>query len=389
MSTITSGISKEIQAIFSYRKLTGLPPDLNLIEVDMGGSWNWKTNVSITQKERHESGSIEGMSWPVNVHDGALFGGTENSDTLYMFGGTTMDFNQSFPYYLIPPTEQYALWTYDIKGDLWTAFDTSSSGITIPSWGANAEAPNQGLAYYLGGQIDAGTANTTQYLEEDIVRLGGMVVLDTTSSKTKNLTVDESIKSNRQGASMVYVDNFGDAGVLVLLGGRSDADGFLPMDEISIFDVSTTDLTEGASADKNKWYQQKASGTIPSARTDFCLVAAPSQDNSSTSIYMYGGRSNGTIFDDIYVLSIPSFTWVKVFVGEDARWSVTCHFIPPRQMITVGGGGKSNDISTDCDWEQKSLAVLDLSTIGWGSIYDADAPLYEVPDAVVKIIGGR
>lgn len=355
----------------------------------MGGSWDWKTNVSIAQKTRHESGSIEGMSWPVNVHDGALFGGTNTSDTLYMFGGTTKDFNQSFPYYLIPPTEQYALWTYDIQGDLWTAVDTSSSGITIPSWGANAEAPPHGLAFYLGGQIDAGTANTTQDLGEGTVSLGGMVVLDTTSSNMKNLTVAEPIKSNRQGAGMVYVDNFGDAGVLVLLGGYSGADGFLSMDEISIFDIGTTDLSEGASADKNKWYQQKASGTIPSARTDFCLVAAPSQDNSSTSIYMYGGRSNGTIFDDIYVLSIPSFTWVKVFVGEDARWSVTCHFIPPRQMITVGGGGKSSDITSDCDWEQKSLAVLDLSTIGWGSIYDAEASPYEVPDAVVKIIGGR
>lgn len=370
-------------------KLTRSSLDLNLISVDMGSSWNWKTNVSISQKTRHESGSVEGMSWPVNVHDGALFGGTDTSDTLYMFGGTTMDFNQSFPYFLIPPTEQYALWTYDIPGDLWTPFDTSSSGITIPSWGANAEATNQGLAFYLGGQIDGGTANTTQYLGEDTVSLGGMVVLDTTSSKTKNVTVADPIKSNRKGAGMVYVDNFGDAGVLILLGGKSDADGYLPMDDISIFDVKTTDLGDSASGEKNKWYQQKATGSIPSARTDFCLVAAPSQDNSSTSIYMYGGRSDGVIFDDIYVLSIPSFTWVKVFVGEDARWSVTCHFVPPRQMITIGGGGKSSNISADCDWEQKSLAVLDLSTIGWGSIFDADAPLYEVPDAVVKVIGGR
>lgn len=356
----------------------------------MGSSWNWKTNVSISQKARRVSGAVEGMGWPVNVHDGALFGGPEESDTLYMFGGTTLNFNQSFPYYLIPPTEQYAMWQYDMSNDLWAAFDTSSSGITIPSWGANAEATNHGLAFYVGGQVDAGTANTTQDLGDDTVGLGGMVVLDTTSTTMKNLTVEDSIKSNRQGAGMVYVDNFGDAGVLILIGGRTEADGFLPMDEVAIFDVGTTDLGDSASADKNKWYRQKTSGPVPNSRTDFCLVAAPSQDNSSTNIYMYGGRSNGAIFDDIYVLSIPSFTWVKVFVGESARWSVTCHFIPPRQMITIGGGGDSTtDIAADCDWEYKSLAVLDMSTIGWSSTYDANAAPYKIPDSVVKVIGGR
>ena len=187
---------------------------------------------------------------------------------------------------------------------------------------------------------------------------------------------------------MIYVDNFGEKGVLVLIGGRTENDGYLDMSEIAVFDINTLDLSDNSDASKNVWYQQKASGNIPSGRTDFCLVAAPAQDNSSTSIYLYGGKSAGSIFDDIYVLSIPSFTWVKVFVGEDARWSVTCHFVAPRQMITIGGGGKSDNITTDCDWEQKSLAVLDLSTIEWGSTYDADAAAFQVSEAVIKEIGG-
>ncbi|KIW24227.1 uncharacterized protein PV07_09955 [Cladophialophora immunda] len=371
LSTITSGINE------------------NLISVDMTASWDWKTNVSISQNARHESGSVSGMQWPVNVHDGSLFGGMDSSTTLYMFGGTTSSFNQSFPYFEIPPTTQYGLWTYDMDADVWAAVDTSGFLDTIPSWGANAEAPDQGLAFYVGGQIDSGTANTTQFLGEDTVGVGGMVILDTTSNNMKNVTVDDSVKSNRQGAGMVYVDNFGDAGVLVLLGGETQADGLLPMDEIWVFDVSSADLSDNPSSGKNMWYQQTATGDVPTTgRTDFCLVAAPAQDNSSSSIYLYGGTSNGTIFDDVYVLSLPSFTWVKVYTGQDARWSVTCHFIPPRQMITVGGGGKSSNISSDCDWEQKSLAVLDLSTIGWSSVFDAAAPLYDVPDDVVTAIGG-
>ncbi|ETI28220.1 hypothetical protein G647_00669 [Cladophialophora carrionii CBS 160.54] len=360
----------------------------NLISVDMTASWDWKTNISISQNARHESGSVAGMQWPVNVHDGALFGGLNDSPSLTMFGGTTSDFNQSFPNFLIPPDTRYGIWTYDMDGDIWTAVDTSNVLDTIPSWGASAEAPDQGLAFYVGGQIDDGTANSTQFLGDDTVGVSGMVVIETQTNTIKNITGLSGIQTNRQGGGLVYVDNFGNSGVLLLIGGQTQTTGYIPMDEIKIFDIHSMDLTGLAGSGNNLWYEQKATGDIPDARVDFCLVAAPSQDNSSTSIYLYGGTSNGTIFDDIYVLSLPSFTWVKVFTGQDARWSVTCHFIPPRQMITVGGGGKSSNISSDCDWEQKSLAVLDLSTIKWGSVYDAAAPAFEVPEAVVKVIGG-
>ena len=386
-STITSGISKfNSEPIGAYTYF--IIADENLISVDMTASWDWKTNVSISQHARYESGSVAGMKWPVNVHDGALFGGLNDSSTLTMFGGTTSGFNQSFPNYLVPPDTRYGIWTYDMDGDIWTAVDTSGVLDTIPSWGASAEAPYQGLAFYVGGQIDGGTANSTQFLGNDTVGVTGMVVIETQTNTMKNITGLSAIKTNRQGGGLVFVDNFGDSGVLVLVGGKTATDGYISMDDIKVFDIGTMDLTGLAGSGNNLWYSQMATGDIPDARVDFCMVAAPAQDNSSTSIYLYGGTSNGTIFDDIYVLSLPSFTWVKVFTGQDARWSVTCHFMKPRQMITVGGGGKSSNISSDCDWEQKSLAVLDLSTIGWGSVYDAAAAEYDVPDDVVKMIGG-
>lgn len=355
----------------------------------MTASWDWKTNVSISQFARDESGSVAGMKWPVNVHDGALFGGLDGSSSLHMFGGTTSSFNQSFPNYEIPPDTRYGIWDYDMDANLWTAVDTSDSLDTIPSWGASAEAPDQGLAFYVGGQTDNGTANSTQFLGSDTVGVTGMVIYDTTTSKMRNITGLSAVKTNRQGGGLVYLENFGRAGLLVMLGGHTPTDGYLPMDQIKIFDIYTADISDDAGSGNNLWYQQTATGDIPDGRVDFCLVAAPSQDNSTANIYLYGGTSDGTIFDDVYVLSLPSFTWVKVFTGSDARWSVTCHFVPPRQMITVGGGGKSSDITSDCDWEYKSLAVLDLSTIGWGSVFDAGAPAYDIPEDVVKVIGGR
>jgi hypothetical protein len=388
-STITSGISAYCFTLPSS-VLTCPLTDENLISVDMTSSWDWKTNVSISQFARQESGSVAGMKWPVNVHDGALYGGAVDSSTLTMFGGTTSGFNESFPNYLIPPDTRYGIWSYDIEGDLWTAVDTSDSLDTIPSWGASAEVPERNLAFYVGGQFDEGTASSTQYLENSTVGVSGMVVIETTTNTVKNITGLSAIKTNRQGAGLVYVPNFGKAGMLVLIGGQTQTlnEGYIAMDEIKVFDIATMDLTGLSGSGNNLWYSQTATGDIPSSRVDFCLVAAPAQDNSSTNIYLYGGTSDGTIFDDVYVLSLPSFTWVKVFTGSDARWSVTCHFVPPRQMITVGGGGKSSNITSDCDWETKSLAVLDLSTIGWSSVYDAGAPAYEVPDEVVKAIGG-
>lgn len=356
----------------------------------MSQSWDWKQNVTITHSGKGESGSVTGLKYPLNVQNGAFFGGRPGSTTMWQFGGTTAGFNQSFPWYEIPLDMQYAAWTYDNMSGLWSAYDTSSFGISIPSWGASAEAPNLGLGFYVGGQIDNGTSNSTQDLDNPI-GVSNMIVLDTDHGHFYNVSVDESIQSNRQGAGMVYVDTYGKNGVLVMFGGSTSDSGLIPMDQIAVMDVSTlnTSLPESTDAQHNAWYMQQASGDVPSARTDFCLVSAPAQDNSSASIYLYGGKSNGSIFDDVYVLSLPSFTWVKVYTGSDARWSVTCHYMAPRQMITVGGGGKSSNISSDCDWETKSLAVLDLSTIGWSSTYISDAPAYALPSQVVSAIGGK
>lgn len=75
---------------------------------------------------------------------------------------------------------------------------------------------------------------------------------------------------------------------------------------------------------------------------------------------------------------------------------MTCHLVAERQMITVGGqlyqaGGfafQNSTPSNNCDWESKGVAILDLSTLVWGSVYDAHAESYLVPTPVVKAIGG-
>ena len=105
---------------------------------------------------------------------------------------------------------------------------------------------------------------------------------------------------------------------------------------------------------------------------------------------MYGGRGNNNYFiDDVWVLSLPSFTWTQIYQGLSPRFSHTCHVVGNRTMITVGGAANSNYSAAPCDWEYKGVGVFDLSDATWGSVYNAAAGDYAVPSLVVKTIGGR
>lgn len=107
---------------------------------------------------------------------------------------------------------------------------------------------------------------------------------------------------------------------------------------------------------------------------------------------MYGGRNpiTGTLYDETYVLTLPAFTWVKLLVGESPRYAHTCHLVGKRQMLTVGGSlSPANNLTEQCDWESKGVAILDLSTLQWGSAFDAYASPYEVPQNIYQEIGGK
>lgn len=89
----------------------------------------------------------------------------------------------------------------------------------------------------------------------------------------------------------------------------------------------------------------------------------------------------------VYVLSLPSFTWINMYTGDSPRYAMTCHLVGNRQMITVGGAGSAS-ITKECDWERKGVAIYDLSTLSWGSTFTHDAAAYEVPEKVTLKIGG-
>jgi hypothetical protein len=78
---------------------------------------------------------------------------------------------------------------------------------------------------------------------------------------------------------------------------------------------------------------------------------------SSYNIYLYGGAGfgpNATSFDDVYILTIPSFTWIKWYPTSPGTGSphnsLTCNVIDNAQMLVIGGTFPDSDAcdATDC-----------------------------------------
>lgn len=160
------------------------------------------------------------------------------------------------------------------------------------------------------------------------------------------------------------------------------------MNQVTIYDVAAAYGSDSASG----WYTQQTSGIAPEPRVDFCVVLATAPDNSSQNIFLYGGW-DPTInqpYDQIWVLSLPSFTWIQIYNGTSPRFGHTCHATGNRQFITVGGLDQSN-VTDSCDWEYKSVAVYDMTDEdpGWGSIYFADKPPFQVPSKIYSVVGGN
>lgn len=108
-----------------------------------------------------------------------------------------------------------------------------------------------------------------------------------------------------------------------------------------------------------------------------------------------------TQYSDMYILSIPAFTWIKVEQngnGPPPRAGHTCN-LRDGQIIVVGG--YVNTTTTPC--ESPGVFVFDASTLRWTNQFNAlkhppdlhpdnsvlaNSYGYKVPDIVASVIGG-
>ncbi len=149
-------------------------------------------------------------------------------------------------------------------------------------------------------------------------------------------------------------------------------------------------------------YNVTATGDIPTPRDQFCTTVSYAPDGSSVNIMMYGGWTlfQARTWQDLYILSLPSFQWILVNStghSDDSLHAVghagmTCHLYEGRQMVTLGGTwnlerNPLNNVS--CNSDYPSIRVLDTTDITWADRWSNTSKPYQVPQIVYQKIGGR
>ncbi|KAF2262743.1 hypothetical protein CC78DRAFT_582331 [Lojkania enalia] len=376
-----------------------------ILTIPLDFTWDWKTNIIIDAIPKNETNPSTG-TLPPSLTRGHMFHGPADDPAVYIYGGTTFMGNRSFAGHIRPDSSTYPLWAYTANSSdyPWSQYDVGLPW--MPNHGAAAEAIDQNLGFYLNGQIDWGTSvQTVNFSNTSTYRpLEGMIVLDLQNHTSRNIsTPGLGGDGPRVGGTMEYIADVGGSGILIALGGMVNNE----YRTVSYSDANRGDLIEFSAVDvfdinsylqnptgNGTWYRQNTTGDIPPARIDFCTTSISAPDNSSHHIYLYGGidRNLGSEndiragYDDVYVLSIPSFTWTPIFQnGASPRWGHNCHVAGKRQMVTVGGNITNTGV---CDWELKGVAFLDMSTVTWGSVFLSNQTDYTVPTKVLPATGG-
>jgi hypothetical protein len=160
-----------------------------------------------------------GNTPPTGLVRGAFYEGPANDSRIWTFGGSSFRGNTSFPGYTPLQSDATPLWSFDTVAKEWDAYATTLD--EQPNYGLSAEASDQGLAFYLNGQIDNGTQYTTDWLGNNTLNLPGMVVIDLLNQSFANVSTPGLNDSTypRVGGSMQYVPDVGRNGILVALGG--------------------------------------------------------------------------------------------------------------------------------------------------------------------------
>ncbi|KAF7527860.1 hypothetical protein G7054_g10336 [Neopestalotiopsis clavispora] len=264
-----------------------------------------------------------------SVNGAVLWADTVNK-YLFLYGGQST---------VSPPTE-LSLYSYDTLNNYWTILDVPQS-LASASYGAGVSVSEIGQAYYYGGwQSNASSPGWTG----GQAATTGLIHYDMDAQRMDNMTGPDN--TGRAEGSMVYLP-VSDGGMLIYFGGSQDpGNGSVvgqPMDQIFVFDIASS-----------RWYTQTASGDIPGMRARFCSGVTWADDQSSYNIYLYGGLGmpNYTSgYDDVYILSMPSFTWIKMYPNNTAEQyphhSLTCNVIDGAQMIITGGEFPLDNTSCD------------------------------------------
>ncbi|KAI9889750.1 MAG: hypothetical protein M1814_004952 [Vezdaea aestivalis] len=275
------------------------------------------------------------------------------------------------------------------KGGYFFAANSSHGTIERLAYGAGTVSLRQRRGWYLGGISDWDGINRSSMATEQAATRPNLISWDASREIFHNQSTIEiktpgpaqTINPGVEGI-LVHVD-WGEQGMLVSIGGRefeSPAAGPIPMDTVRVMDVST-----------GWWFIQKVTGDLPDPRVFSCGVVGVAQDMSSYNIYISGGMTGTqTGKDDVWILSIPTFQWIKAYEGTaPPRRRHSCNIIQNGQIAMIGGGNATTSSQTLCNADLGGdVRIFNMNTLTFGP-YDPAINTYEVPERVCKLIGGN
>jgi len=107
----------------------------------------------------------------------------------------------------------------------------------------------------------------------------------------------------------------------------------------------------------------------------------------------------GPTVGSIWVLSIPSFEWVRLpatsktpATDPKARISPKCQAIGEHYIFYYGGQSTprySSNSTIACDKKANAAFLFDVNTLTWTNEFTPNEGTYQIPSQVVDLIGGR
>jgi hypothetical protein len=123
--------------------------------------------------------------------------------------------------------------------------------------------------------------------------------------------------------------------------------------------------------------------------------------DTNANRYLYGGYGFGTpaAFNDVYILSLPSYKWVKGYPlgGSNSETNVhggcSANVMNPDQMMIIGGWFPNPEFGCDTPETQGQHNMIlgnntDKQENGLWDKYDSQLTTYAVPTLVISAIGG-
>lgn len=332
------------------------------LSIDLRSSW---TNSSVTINSISKNAPVLNEEWLWNDPDG---------NTFYVWGGGNSPT-------VTRPEPGNAVWAFKADGQgggSWSKHSNAPSSL-IRTQNALVANSKDGVGYSIGGGGDSGPVQ-------------GMVAYNMASqSWTNGSTTDLSTNGTADNGQLIYTDVFGLDGLLIALDGADGTTGEVE----TLNDFSSVKIYDRNSGN---WYEQATTGTPPEARVSFCAVVVHGQ--ASMEIFIHGGFGGFTTlaYDDVYVLSLPSFSWYKAeYTPGVGRTLHTCN-AHNGNMVVIGGTSNvdswitGNDVTGTQSYKDPwpyGLGVFDMSKMQWANEFNPDLGSYATPALVMAGIAAN